>query len=114
MAKKKAGGKKKASKGAKPKWMPDDIFALTQDLARLVEHFSGVAAAPIIDADLVRRTLCDRKTLCVQAGMYLWRMLYPGDKKTSERREEATKLGLIEARSRQRDLLNLVSSARQR
>jgi len=53
MAKKK-GGKKKSAKNAKPSWMSDEIFALTKDLHRLIEHYKGeTAGPPLIDTNLV-------------------------------------------------------------
>lgn len=36
---KKGGGKKK--KGAKPEWMSDELYALSQNLPKLTEFYSG-------------------------------------------------------------------------
>ena len=54
MAKKKATKKKKGTKTRRPTWLSDEAFAVTQDLTRLVEHFTQTATVAHIDADLVR------------------------------------------------------------
>eukprot|EP00892_Ulva_mutabilis_P010258 jgi/Ulvmu1/7604/UM038_0029.1 len=88
MPKKKSKGKK----GGKPSWMSDELFALSQDPAGLLEAFRGTSDK----GDKGDKTSPINVVTREQAGLLLWKLLYPSDKKTKAKRGEALKAEVLE------------------
>lgn len=90
----KAKGKgkgKKAKTSDKPTWMTEEMYALSQNLPKLVEIFSG----EIKESNDKNKMPIPHITK-TQAGLFLWQMLYSNDKKLKQKKEEAVKLGMLE------------------
>lgn len=111
--------KSKSKKGGKPSWMSDELFALSQDPAGLLEAFRGTSdkgdkgdkTSPINIAskdqvwppcqlswllyasELMQHEYCGAAS---QAGLLLWKLLYPTDKKTKAKRADALKAEVLE------------------
>uniref|UniRef100_A0A7R9YSV6 Uncharacterized protein n=1 Tax=Chlamydomonas euryale TaxID=1486919 RepID=A0A7R9YSV6_9CHLO len=92
--KKKGGGGKK--KSAKPAWMSDEMYALSQHLPKLQEYWcgdikeskgKGKDGKPLPDFPNISKE---------QAGLFMLALLFPNNKAAKERREDCIKLGVIE------------------
>lgn len=79
---KKAGGKKK---NGKPEWMSDELFTFSQDPVQLVEGFKGTLDKTAPCANVSKE----------QAGLLLWKLLFPNDKKTKVKRADALKADVL-------------------
>ncbi|GFR47829.1 hypothetical protein Agub_g9607 [Astrephomene gubernaculifera] len=88
--KKKGGGKKK--KGAKPAWMSDGLWELSQNLPKLSEFYSG----DIKETKLKEGQAPPPNITRTQAGMFIWQLLFPINKAGKQKREEAVKYGIVE------------------
>ncbi|KAL0037308.1 hypothetical protein WJX79_000973 [Trebouxia sp. C0005] len=101
----KAGGKaKKSKKSAKPAWMADDVWAVSQDLPALLNSFAGIKSDKPAKSDKSAKS--DKAAPPgkgskaeplpnipkAQAGLILWQQLLP--KKAAAPREELLKLDL--------------------
>ncbi|GLC38829.1 hypothetical protein PLESTB_000711000 [Pleodorina starrii] len=88
--KKKGGGKKK--KGAKPAWMSDGLWELSQNLQKLSEFYSG----DIKETKLKEGQAPPPNITRTQAGMFIWQLLFPSNKAAKAKRDEAVKYGVVE------------------
>lgn len=92
MPPKKKDGEVKKKKGARPPWMTEEMYDLSQNLPKLQEFWSG-------DIKESKGKATDKPIPNIsrtEAGLFILQLLFPSHKAAKEQREASIKLGVVE------------------